>query len=118
MVDPTDRTSAGYYWKRPGYSYDPILKRYVADKGPKSDKFTFADMPEDTFGGHGNVEGRKTKFEKLPDDKGRDSKKKEIESSATSSALSRARRSPNRRSRIAPSESTRCYWSASATRTG
>ena len=79
VVDPTDRTSAGYYWKRPGYFYDPILKRYVADPAKQSDKFTFADMPEDTFGGHGNVEGRKTKFEKLPDDKGRDSKKKELE---------------------------------------
>ena len=79
VVDPTD--PRGYYYTRPGYHMDPILKRFVPRFTgiDKSDKFTFADLPKDSFGGHGDVDPRKTKLEKLGDDKGLDSKKKALE---------------------------------------
>ena len=36
-------------------------------------------MPKDSFGGHGDVDPRKTKWEQQKDDKGRDSRKKALE---------------------------------------
>ena len=43
-------------------------------------KWNWSDLKhQDKFGGHGYVKPTKTKWERLPDDKGYDSRKKELE---------------------------------------
>merc|ERR1711960_86935 len=83
VVDPTKRH--GYYWKKPGYTWNLVSKQYepvhTLDNAPPSKSWTLESIrKQDEFNKHDLVQRPdKTVFEKQPDDKGAESRKKELE---------------------------------------
>ena len=83
VVDPTKRH--GYYWNKPGYTWNLVSKIWqpvdTLDNAPPSQSWTLESIrKKDAFGKHDLVERpHKTAFEKQPDDKGAESRKKELE---------------------------------------
>ena len=83
VVDPTKRH--GYYWNKPGYTWNLVSKQYepvqTLDNAPPSKSWTLESIrKQDEFNKH-DLAPRpdKTVFEKQPDDKGAESRKKELE---------------------------------------
>ena len=78
VVDPTKRQ--GYYKGRPGWGYDVIAGRYKRKAGKKdvNDQVSF-DNWKSSFGGHGDVDPEKTKWEKQGDHKGASGRKAQLE---------------------------------------
>ena len=74
-------------WKVNIHGKQPDKKKLVLPEP----KWNWSDLKDqDTFGGHGYVKPEKTKWEKLPDDKGYDSRKKELEEQRKKAAREQA----------------------------